>query len=111
MVVLVKDGFSRQGFKRFNLDEGLKFFLVFSTGFFFALLSIVPVKAQKTYTDYIKQGNSADSLKDYKAAITAFSEAIKLNKNALEAYYYRGNAEFELQQYKDAADDFSAALR
>src|ERR1017187_1623865 len=66
--------------------------------------------AQKSYDDYIKDGNSSDSLKDYTGAIASFGEAIKLKPDEPDPYYYRANASFDLKKYTDAISDYAKVI-
>jgi len=47
---------------------------------------------------------------DNKAAIVDFTNIIKLDTNNYEAFYYRGNAEFNLRQGKEAILDYNKAI-
>ncbi|MBW4633337.1 MAG: tetratricopeptide repeat protein [Iphinoe sp. HA4291-MV1] len=76
---------------------------------------------QKATDLFLKKGNNADAqrskglaryyLKDYQGAITAYTEAIRLNPNDTRAYYNRGNARYELGDKQGAIADFNQALR
>lgn len=47
---------------------------------------------------------------DYKGAIEAFTQALRLNSNLVEAYTGRGNARFELGDKQGAIQDYDYAL-
>src|SRR5690348_16488178 len=66
--------------------------------------------SQKTCQDYMSAGNKKDSLKDFSGAIKDYSEAIKLVPGSADPYYYRANAEFDLRDYKKAADDYGKTV-
>ena len=50
-------------------------------------------------------------LEYYESAITDFDEAIRINPDYAEAYYYRGFAKQHLEYYESAITDFDEAIR
>ncbi|MBR8833751.1 MAG: serine protease, partial [Stigonema ocellatum SAG 48.90 = DSM 106950] len=60
--------------------------------------------------DFYIQGFDKYELKDYKGAIAAYSQAIRLNPNYTDAYNYRGNARYGLGDNKGAIEDYNQAL-
>lgn len=48
---------------------------------------------------------------DYRGAIEAFTQALRLNPNLVEAYTCRGNARFELGDKQGAVEDYDHTLR
>lgn len=62
--------------------------------------------------EYVKVGlQKMKHQPDYKAAITNFTYAIDIEKNYMEAYYYRGISKLEIKDYKSALDDFTKAIK
>ena len=59
----------------------------------------------------LKVGNDFYSRKDYNSAISAYTEAIELNPQNIDAYIYRGGAFGYLKNYQSAAADFSNAIQ
>ena len=51
---------------------------------------------------YFKLGEQKYNKKDYQGAIADYDKAIELNPKDVRAYYNRGNAKYELKQYKEA---------
>ncbi|MBW4616227.1 MAG: tetratricopeptide repeat protein [Desmonostoc vinosum HA7617-LM4] len=76
---------------------------------------------QKAADLFFAQGNKADGyrsqgsvrlfLKDYQGAITALTEAIKLNRNDFAAYGERGRARSNLGDWPGAIADYTEAIR
>ena len=62
-------------------------------------------------TQRLKVGNDAYSRKDYNSAIWAYTDAIELNPQNIDAYIFRGGAFGYLKQYDSAAADFSQAIQ
>ena len=59
----------------------------------------------------LKAGNDAYNRKDYNTAISAYTEAIELNPQNIDAHIYRGGAFGYLKEYHNAEADFSNAIR
>ncbi|EKT4501865.1 tetratricopeptide repeat protein [Flavobacterium psychrophilum] len=86
----------------------------------FAILSVLLIScgSKISYKDQIIQYNNfvsvADSLnkiKDYKQAIVASTEAIKITDTLSQAYLKRGDSNLGLKNYDDAEDDFSDVIK
>ena len=60
--------------------------------------------------DYLAEAKTNMEIADYSAVISLCDKALKINKNLPEAYSFRGNAKYELEEYDEAVDDFSAAI-
>ena len=43
---------------------------------------------------------------DHISAVRDFTQAIAIDPNYTEVYFYRGNSRVELQQYEKAIDDY-----
>jgi signal transduction histidine kinase len=74
--------------------------------FFFCL----NVKGQND-TVYFDDGLSNTQKEKYKAAISDYSKAIKINPEYADAYFYRGCAKHRLEDYKGAISDFTKAIQ
>jgi len=48
---------------------------------------------------------------DFRAAVTDFTEAIRLHPNHLKAYASRGEARYHLQRHRGAIADFTTVIR
>jgi tetratricopeptide (TPR) repeat protein len=59
---------------------------------------------------YLKRGLANSKSGNYKQAIENYNQALKLNKNSLEALTMRGTAYFQLKDNKSALDDFNKAI-
>ena len=59
----------------------------------------------------LKVGNDFYSRKDYNSAISAYTEAIELNPQNIDAYIYRGGAFGYLKNYQSAVADYSQAIQ
>ena len=80
----------------------------------FLILTEVNVLAELIPRDsryYLDLGNSSLQQEMYEQAIQDFGEAILLNPQHHEAYYYRGSAYHSLGQYEQAIQDFGEAIR
>jgi tetratricopeptide (TPR) repeat protein/S1-C subfamily serine protease len=65
----------------------------------------------KSADDYIQSGNTRFSQKDFRGAITDFTQAIALNPQSALAYSGRGASYNELGDYKAALEDLNQSLR
>ncbi|MDP4221825.1 MAG: tetratricopeptide repeat protein [Bacteroidota bacterium] len=61
--------------------------------------------------EFFNEGTYKVTINDYKGAICALSEAIKLDSGFLQAYENRGVAKYHLQDYNGALYDFDKALK
>ena len=59
----------------------------------------------------LKVGNDFYSRKDYNSAVSAYTEAIELNPQNIDAYIYRGGAFGYLKNYQSAVSDYSQAIQ
>ena len=64
-----------------------------------------------TADDYFELGFKKYEQKDYREAIVAYTEAIKINPNLAEAYNNRGVARYALGDKQGAIDDFTQAIK
>jgi tetratricopeptide (TPR) repeat protein len=65
-----------------------------------------------TVDDFIGMGHfQEDCQKDSLAAVSSFTEAIRLNPKAEEPYYHRANAYQNLGNYKAAVADYTEVIR
>ncbi len=60
---------------------------------------------------YLSIGNFKKLLKDYKASLFLYNQAIELNPDYAEAYYKRGNLKVLLNDFNGAQDDFNKAIK
>ena len=58
-----------------------------------------------------ENGLSCLEKKDYDAAITAFTEALRLDPKNVEAYYNRGRAYGSKTEFDEAISEFTVAIR
>ena len=52
--------------------------------------------------DYLAEAKTNMEIADYSAVISLCDKALKINKNLPEAYSFRGNAKYELEEYDEA---------
>lgn len=65
-----------------------------------------------TVNDFISMGHfQEDCQKDSLAAVSSFTQAIRLNPQAEEPYYYRANAYAAIGNYKAAVADYTEVIR
>jgi len=60
---------------------------------------------------HYKQVDTNYTKNDFTRAISDYTEAIRINPNFTEAYFWRGVSYFRLQSYNKAIEDFSQAIR
>lgn len=86
----------------------VKYFL-FSTALFLVLLSNA-VQGQVNYRHFILAGRIDLSEERFFESISNFNTAIRYDADNFEAYFLRGVAKFNLNDYQGALDDFSRTL-
>lgn len=65
-----------------------------------------------TVNDFIGMGHfQEDCQKDSQAAVSSFTQAIRLNPKAEESYYHRANAYAAIGNYKAAVADYTEVIR
>jgi tetratricopeptide (TPR) repeat protein len=64
----------------------------------------------KRIENYLKDGIEKTRDANYKAALEDFTNIIKLDADNHEAYYYRGNAKFNLKDGRGALIDYNKAI-
>jgi tetratricopeptide (TPR) repeat protein len=65
-----------------------------------------------TVNDFIGMGHfQEDCQKDSQAAVSSFTQAIRLNPKAEEPYYHRANAYAAIGNYKAAVADYTEVIR
>ncbi|MBP0019373.1 MAG: tetratricopeptide repeat protein [Cyanobacteria bacterium SBLK] len=60
--------------------------------------------------DFYREGLNKAKQKDYRGAIAAFNEALKLNPYFADIYYHRGMAYFDLGELQQASFDYTQAI-
>lgn len=63
------------------------------------------------YNNFVKVADSLNKIKDYKQAIIASTEAIKITDTLSQAYLKRGDSNLGINNYDDAEDDFSDVIK
>jgi tetratricopeptide (TPR) repeat protein len=62
--------------------------------------------------DFVNMGHFQEECqKDSQAAVSSFTQAIRLNPKAEEPYYHRANAYTALENYKAAVADYTEVIR
>lgn len=78
---------------------------------FFALFALISLATQaQTFDELIAKGDSFYAAKNYTEAIKFFTQAIALEPNLAKGYWYRGDANRELDQFQEAINDYSVAI-
>ncbi len=65
---------------------------------------------QKTKEQWYDEGNKLHTAKQFREAIAAYDQAIKLDPDFAGAYCYRGSAYANLERYSRAIEDYSRAI-
>jgi tetratricopeptide (TPR) repeat protein len=60
--------------------------------------------------DALERGYAANARGDYPVAVKSFTSTIEADAKAAEAYYNRGAAQWMLENYSQAVEDFKKAL-
>ena len=61
--------------------------------------------------DFLAKAKDKMDDKKYREVIHFCDEALKINKNLPEAYEFRGNAKYELEEYDTALEDFNELIK
>lgn len=69
------------------------------------------LQTQNIATDLKSRGVEKATREDRTGAIEDYNQAIRFNPNDAEAYYKRGNVNYDLGKLKEAKEDYSQALR
>ena len=64
-----------------------------------------------TASAYLRRGNGAFRRGDHSEAIDAYSKCLRLGGDHAETHFLRGNAKAAAKRYRDAIDDYDAALQ
>jgi tetratricopeptide (TPR) repeat protein len=78
--------------------------------YLFALLLVTTAGHTQTAEYYYLSGKSKIILKNYKGAVSDFTDAIKLSPNIADYYFARGKGNYNLEDYNGAIQDFSKAI-
>ncbi len=116
-------------YNEYTQNGGLKTILPAVAITFVAMLSVLTVMQNATWKTsvalwenvnakfpddalgYTNKGLAYDETQDYPNAITAYSEALRVNPQYYDAAYNRAVAYFNTKQYEKAAADYSAAIQ
>ena len=63
------------------------------------------------YWNQIRIGKAKKVLEDFTGAIIAYNNAIEIDKNKYNAYFYRGNIHSIIKNHDSAIRDYTEALR
>jgi len=79
---------------------------------FFILIatSIMNVGYSQSADDFLNKGMEAGSKKDFIGAVDALNSAIDINQYSVKAYFFRGLAKGNLQDYYGAINDYSRVI-
>ena len=101
-----------------TLEDGQSHDCVIPSNYLKALISkseaVKPLAGEKQSVSaetYFYRGNEKYSMRSYQDAITAYSEAIRLQPDFANAYVNRGLAKEKLGQYEAAITDYSSAIK
>ena len=64
-----------------------------------------------TAAAYLRRGNSAFRHREFSKAIEAYSKCLELGGDHAESLFLRGNAKAAAKRYREAMDDYDAALQ
>jgi serine/threonine-protein kinase len=84
--------------------------LICSISMFLISVSVYSQSDDIKAMEYYRNGLNMIFTKNYPAAISAFTDAIKRDSGFIQAYENRGVAKYYLQDYKGAIADFTKAL-
>jgi len=69
-----------------------------------------PAPPKPTAEDHFQRGLQLAKSRDYLQALGEFSRALEINPNHEPSYYWRGVAQYRLNNYPKAIDDFTVAI-
>ena len=79
------------------------------TLFLLPLFLITVIGHSQTAEYYYLSGKSKLILKNYKGAVSDFTDAIKISPNIADYYFARGKGNYNLEDYNGAIQDFTKA--
>jgi len=91
----------------------MKSVLIITVVFCFLQASVSDILGQ-TAREFARMGSGKMELEDYEAAISDFSNAVRLQPDyeiLYKSYFGRGFSKFQLGEYEEAKDDFDRAIR
>ena len=88
----------------------MRFITIILMMMFLAGVITLPVVAETAKELYTK-GNSLQSKGNYRLAIMAYDDAIKIDPDSAAIWNNKGNAHMELSEYKEAINTFEEAVR
>jgi tetratricopeptide (TPR) repeat protein len=74
-------------------------------------LNVGPVLGQTSAQEFNRQGIALGRVGKFEEAVSLFTKAIALDPKYDEAYYNRGKAKLNLEQYRAAIKDFDTAIK
>ena len=77
---------------------------------FLCLAGVRPAVSQDTASQLLESGKKKQEKGAVESAIKDYTKAIDLDKNIPEAYFLRGNAWFDLDEFQKAIDDYTRLL-
>jgi tetratricopeptide (TPR) repeat protein len=75
------------------------------------LISFLLVCCSKSAESFFEEGEEKFELHKYEAAISSYSEAIRINPKFADAYRRRGHSKSRIGKHKEAIIDFELALK